>query len=146
MVSSISSPPQTHISRPVRTVKQAAPNFSANQPQDTTRAGNKRNEPSLFKTLFESPLPVWRRPLAFFFPSNLKAGFDKARAAFDAKTKQNQKGNELVSLALDIGFVLISVGLNALLNVFFPNLSISDSYKAFFNGVHEAAASKLQSK
>jgi hypothetical protein len=95
---------------------------------------------SVGKELVKSPLPLWRRPLAFLNPKNWIAGFQEAKKTFG---ESKHKVLESLGLAIDIGLSFMSFKVLFVLNALFPNFMITNTGKAFFRGVHQASADKL---
>jgi hypothetical protein len=93
------------------------------------------------KELFGSPLPLWRRPLAFLSPSNWMAGFRAAKQAFQDSPS---KGWEALGLAVDVAISLVTLKAMFVVDALFPNLMLSKTGSAFFMGIHQAAADKLK--
>jgi hypothetical protein len=98
---------------------------------------------SVGKHMLESPLPLWRRPLAFLNPKNWIAGFKEAKQTFGESKNKTLEG---LGLAIDIGLSCISLKVLFVLNALFPNFLITNTGKAFFRGIHQASADKLAAK
>lgn len=86
-----------------------------------------------------SPLPVLKRLAAFLSPSNLSAGVSAARQAF-AKSPQL----ETIGLLCDAAFLFFSGGLYLIPAILMPHWAFSKTLEAFFEGVQDSAAGKLQ--
>lgn len=92
------------------------------------------------KEILASPLPLWRRPFAFLRPSNWVAGFKAAKETFMASKHKSLEG---LALALDVTLSFMSMKVLFVLNALFPKFALSETAKAFFNGVHQASADRL---
>ena len=136
--SQFSSPPQSSLPslKPVQFGSTAVSGQDDDAPKLTTWGFFK----SVGKELVKSPLPLWRRPLAFLNPKNWIAGFQEAKKTFG---ESKHKVLESLGLAIDIGLSFMSFKVLFVLNALFPNFMITNTGKAFFRGVHQASADKL---
>ncbi len=122
------------------------PKTELNQPYYLFLKDNVRFRSQGPATPVETSVPFWKRPLAFLSPDNWKAGWQKAIAVFQSKAKQGKQWQEAVKLMMDLALFPVSLGFNLVLNVFFPGLSFSETYQAFFKGVHEATVKMPEQK
>jgi len=101
-----------------------------------------QNFKNCFKAGYSSPLPMYRRPLAFLSLENLQYGWQKTNKHIKKRTGFS-KMVAILAIATEpfIGFV--SYGVVPLLHILFPRISPSTLEK-FILAVQERAADKLR--
>lgn len=103
-----------------------------------------QNFKNCYKAGYSSPLPIYRRPLAFLSVDNLKYGWQK----LDKHLKKQNGRSEFMDvfmMAIEVFLAVITFGALPLFRMLFPRNKNSPNEK-FFLAVQERAADKLRKK
>lgn len=81
---------------------------------------------------------------SYFSLTNLKSGWQDAKAAWKDVRQQKKTGREIFSIGLDLIWGLITHGITIALGLIWPWLFSSRVFNAFVNGVHQSALARAE--